>query len=63
MHCTQNLFESNLCPTTSTHILILQIVIPATFKEKEMKHNQISNNFLYVQFTILLLLLLFSWNA
>jgi len=25
--------------TASTHILILQIAMPSSFKEKEMKHN------------------------
>jgi len=38
-HCTQNSFENNLCPSTSPHILILQIGIPAFLKEKEVKHN------------------------
>jgi hypothetical protein len=32
-------FLNNLCPTMSTHILILQIAIPASFKEKKIKHN------------------------
>ena len=38
-HCTQNSFENNLCPSMSTQILILQIGIPASLKEKEVKHN------------------------
>jgi len=37
-HCIKKSVECNLCPTTYTQILILQIDIPASLKEKEVKH-------------------------
>jgi hypothetical protein len=62
-HCTQNSFENNLCPTTSTHILILKMGIPASLKEKGVKHNEISNNVFLIDSYLFGNLLLFSSNA
>jgi len=47
----------------STHILILQIGIPASLKEKEVKHNEISNNMFLIDSYLFGNLLLFSSNA
>jgi hypothetical protein len=47
----------------STHNLILQIDIPASLKEKEVKHNSISNKMFLIDSYLFGNLLLFSLNA
>jgi len=47
----------------STQILILQIGIPASLKEKEVTHNEIPNNMFLIDSYLFGNLLLFSSNA